>query len=302
MKKIAITCGDPAGIGPEIIKKWWLKNPLKRKDVVLIGNRLWLESFYGIQANQMLIVGDPDFLATPGKPNEYGAQIALRALEAAAKGCVEKKYRVVVTGPLSKVWMHKVKFNFPGQTEFFADRWKGIPVMGFVGKKMIVVLATWHIPLKEVPSVLTRNILLKTIQESNILMQKLGISNPRIGVCGLNPHAGEGGLLGNEETDWINPFLNKMNSSFSGLSEAVPGDTIFYRHLKGEFDCVIALYHDQGLGPIKTLEFESAVNITLGLPWLRLGPDHGTAFDIAGKGIASSKSFERAMELAVKLS
>lgn len=301
MDKIVITCGDPAGVGPEIIRDWWMNHEDDREDVSIIGPEKWLRTLVGGQDGQLIAVGNKDFNLTPGMASQEGAAIAVEALKLAREGCIDGIYKAVVTGPISKEWANKVGFKYPGQTEFFAEVYRLEPVMGFVGKKMIVTLATRHIPLEEVAYKLNHKALFRTIRETDKLLKMLGKECPRIGVCGLNPHAGEGGLLGLAEKEWINPFLEKQKAMFPGLSNAIPGDTAFYRHLQGEFDAIIALYHDQGLGALKTIEFETAVNVTLGLPFIRTSPDHGVAFDIAGKGIASGKSFANAMTLAKKL-
>lgn len=302
MNKIAITCGDPAGIGPEIIYDWWRTSFHERANVVLIGPKKWLKQFDGGESWQFISVGNEDFDFKSGMPTEEGAQIALEALELARAGCYNKEYAGVVTGPISKEWMNRVGFMHPGQTEFFGEFCDDTPVMGFVGEKMIVTLATSHIPLSEVPKRLNEKVLFRAIQETSKLLNTLGKENHRIAVCGLNPHAGENGLLGFEERAWINPFLKEQSQYYPGLlSYTIPADTAFYRHLKGEFDAVIALYHDQGLGPLKTVEFDTAVHVTMGLPFIRTSPDHGTAFDIAGKGIASARSMHNAIALAQKL-
>lgn len=166
---------------------------------------------------------------------------------------------------------------------------------------MRVVLLTWHIPLREVSAQLTAANLTRAVRAADELARAEGLSTPRIGVCGLNPHAGEEGLLGSEERDVLDPILNGLRASYPGLSRAQPGDTLFARHLRGEFDVVIALYHDQGLAPLKTVDFDESVNVTLGLPWVRTSPDHGTAFGIAGRGQAKITSFSNAVAVARRL-
>lgn len=302
MSKIAITCGDPAGVGPEIIYDWWMNHEEEREGVVIIGPKKWLDKFERANSNQLFEVGNKDFNLLPGVPTEEGAGVALEALEIAKQGCYGGIYQGVVTGPVSKEWMHKVGFHYPGQTEYFAQGCGQVPVMGFVGERMVVTLATSHIPLSEVPNKLSREVLYRTLSETHKLLELLGKKNPRIGMCGLNPHAGENGLFGNEEK-WINLFLEEISGEFSGvLRTSIPGDTAFYRHLMGEFDGIVALYHDQGLAPLKTVEFNTAVNITLGMPFVRTSPDHGTGFEIAGKSKANSKSLNNAIALARNLS
>jgi len=291
---LALTCGDPAGVGPEIIAAWLKANPAESAHVVPIGPQCWLDSM-GVKG---VAVGSADFSIEPGKPSIEGAKIALDALEAAAAGCHDGKFSAAVTGPVSKTWMQKAGFTFPGQTEFFATRWGGEPTMAFAGGKLRVVLATWHIPLMEVARALDEPCLARAATQADRLARALGSSNPRIGVCGLNPHAGEAGLLGTDERDRLDPWLDKLRQKFPGVSRCEPGDTVFWRALRGEFDVVVALYHDQGLAPLKTVDFDESVNITLGLPWVRTSPDHGTAFAIAGQNQASWKSFANAVGLA----
>ncbi len=299
MKKIAITCGDPSGIGPEVIAAWARSHPNQLEGLTVFGPHSWLTKDLGDLPLAREPVGPVSYQARLGKPDPVGAQVALAALERAAEGCRQGQFAAVVTGPISKAQMREAGFQYPGQTEFFADRWGGEPTMAFLGKKLRVVLATWHDPLMQVAGLLQDGRLLaRAVQRAFLLGHALGMSRPRVGVCGLNPHAGEAGLLGREEVDWLDPQLQRLRDAYPGLSLTQPGDTLFWRAVQGEFDLVVALYHDQGLAPLKVLEFESAVNVTLGLPFLRVSPDHGTAFAIAGKGLARTESFATAVELA----
>jgi 4-hydroxythreonine-4-phosphate dehydrogenase len=243
-------------------------------------------------------------------------------MERAAAGCKAGEFAGVVTGPVSKQQLAAIGYAFPGQTEFFAARWGGEPVMAFCGGKLRVVLATWHVPLDEVARMLGPHLLHRTVAAADELARvfpaaasgsgpmsppaQLPLAHarsyiPKIGVCGLNPHAGEGGILGREEIELIDPALDRLRLDFPGLSRCEPGDTLFARQLRGEFDVVIALYHDQGLAPLKVIDFDEAVNVTLGLPHVRTSPDHGTAFGIAGKGVASATSFSNAVAVARRL-
>ena len=302
MNKIAITSGDPAGVGPEIIENWVdEKNPLL-ESVCIIGPTAWLDRIVEKHPVATESVGPESYRVMAGEPSLTGASIALEALETAASGCIDKRYSAVVSGPVSKIWMKRVGFEFPGQTEFFAQRWGGTPVMAFAGGRMRVVLVTWHIPLTRVADHLNEGNLSNAIDNANQLAIVYGARQPRIGVCGLNPHAGEDGILGDEESSLINPILKKLTMKYPGLSRCQAADTLFWRHLQGEFDVVVALYHDQGLGPLKTIDFDTAVNITLGLPWIRTSPDHGTGYSIAGKGVARHQSLNHAIDLAHKLS
>ena len=298
-KKLAITCGDPAGVGPEIIATWLAAHSDEARDVALIGPARWLASLE--TPAEKIPVGLEEFAAVAGRPDGDGALVAWAAMERAAAGCRLGEFCGVVTGPVSKDRLARIGYAFPGQTEFFAARWGGEPVMAFCGGKLRVALATWHIPLHEVGRALGPHLLRRTVAAAVELARAEGIVVPRVGVCGLNPHAGEGGLLGYEERDLLNPALEHLRREFAGLSLCEPGDTLFARMLRGEFDVVIALYHDQGLAPLKAVDFDEAVNVTLGLPFVRTSPDHGTAFGIAGKGVARITSFANAVSVARRL-
>ncbi|MFA6963019.1 MAG: 4-hydroxythreonine-4-phosphate dehydrogenase PdxA [Opitutaceae bacterium] len=299
MTKLAFTCGDPAGVGPEIIATWLAAHPAESADVIVIGPAQWLDT---LPANvERIIVGPTGYVATPGVPDEDGARVAIAAMETAAAGCRDGRFSGVVTGPVSKARLAAVGYAFPGQTEFFADRWGGEAVMAFCGGRLRVVLLTWHIPLRDVGEQLTPAHFARSVRAADALARAEGIAQPRIAVCGLNPHAGEDGLLGNEEITIIDPILDGLRGKFPRLSRALPGDTVFARQLRGEFDVVIALYHDQGLAPLKAVDFDESVNVTLGLPFVRTSPDHGTAFGIAGKGVASATSFANAVTVARRL-
>jgi 4-hydroxythreonine-4-phosphate dehydrogenase len=298
-QKLALTCGDPAGIGPEVLAAWLAAHPDDARDVAVLGPHRWLETLG--PAAEKIAVGPPEFLAQPGQPALDGARVALAAMERAAVGCTQGEFAGVVTGPVSKSWLGQAGFAFPGQTEFFAARWGGEPTMAFCGGRLRVVLLTWHVPLREVFSHLAGENFARAVGAADELARAEDIAVPRIGVCGLNPHAGEDGLFGDEENRIINPLLDRLRPQFPGLSRCEPGDTLFARALRGEFDVVVALYHDQGLAPLKAVEFDESVNVTLGLPFVRTSPDHGTAFGIAGRKKASARSFANAVEVARRL-
>lgn len=300
MRRLALTCGDPAGIGPEIIERWLAATSQKSREVAVIGPARWLAAL-PLREDERIAVGADSYAALPGQPDDASARIAWDAMERAAAGCVTGEFGGVVTGPVSKARLARIGFGFPGQTEFFASRWEGEPTMAFCGGKLRVVLLTWHIPLREVPAHLTEANFERAIRAAMELGRAEGFSAPRVGVCGLNPHAGEEGLLGSEERDTINPILERQRAVHPGLSLCLPGDTLFRRAVSGEFDVVLALYHDQGLAPLKLVDFDDAVNVTLGLSHVRTSPDHGTAFAIAGKGHANPRSFTNAVEVARKL-
>ena len=282
--KVGITCGDPTGIGPEIVKAA-------------------LESSLLPQNAEYVIIGATDTFA-PGEPGLASAQHAAKALEESVVLARSGEIQAVVTGPVSKKWLHSVGFPFPGQTEFFANRC-GVNdfAMCLTGGKITVALVTAHVPLGEVPSILTRSEIVRVGQLLAAFLARRGVHRPRIAVAGLNPHAGEGGDLGSEEIDVIAPAVQSLHRSnatveFSGPHSA---DTLFHRVLQREFDAVLCMYHDQGLIPLKVHAFDEGVNVTLGLPFPRTSPDHGTAFEIAGKGIARPASMIAAIRLACEL-
>jgi 4-hydroxythreonine-4-phosphate dehydrogenase len=297
--RIAITCGDPAGIGPEIISCWLAANPAMGARVAVLGPARWLATLG--DGPRKIAVGLDDFAAEPGRPTAEGSLVAWAALERAAGLCIAGEYAGVVTGPVSKERMAAIGWRFPGHTEFFAARWGGAPTMAFCGGKLRIALVSWHIPLREVPSWLTAGNIGRAVAAADLLARSEGVTSPRIGVCGLNPHAGEGGLIGTEERDTIDPILGELRVRYPGLSRCQPADTLFARQLRGEFDASVALYHDQGLAPLKAVDFEESVNVTLGLGHVRTSPDHGTAFEIAGKGVANARSFSNAVEVALRL-
>lgn len=283
MPEILITLGDPAGIGPEII------------DAALASGKL-PEGF------SFRVIGDPS-AGVPGKPDKRSAESAFEALREAARLLRETDAAAVVTGPVSKEALQSVGFAFPGQTEFFAHE-LGAAEHGMLltGPTLTVGLATIHEALADVPQLLTVERIVSIGKLTAGFLRRKGIAEPRIAVCGLNPHAGENGAFGNEERAVIFPAIHILNetglASFTGPH--VP-DAIFRDAAQGKYDTVLAMYHDQGLIPLKLLDFDEAVNVTLGLPKPRTSPDHGTAYAIAGKGIANPSSMIAAICLACGL-
>jgi 4-hydroxythreonine-4-phosphate dehydrogenase len=297
---LAVTSGDPAGVGPEVILDWARSYSGDREGFIFYGPEDWVQQLremgYGGRG-----LGFADYSYIPGEPDREGSLIARDALMEAALSCSQGRCSGAVTGPVSKDLLQRTGFEHPGQTEYFAKQWGGTPGMCFVGKKLKVVLATWHIPLHDVFHKLGPVDIIRAVEHADHLARCYGSLSQKIGVCGLNPHAGEAGLLGSEEEEWIDPLLEDLQAKYPGVSVALPADTIFWQSLQGHFDVVVALYHDQGLIPVKTLEFDQAVNVTLGLPFIRTSPDHGTVFQIAGKGLAHSSSFAHAVEVAQHL-
>jgi len=275
---IALTTGDPAGIGPEVAA------------AALASGRLDPDFEYRI-------IGDTRGVI-PGKPTDASARAALAAMEEAARLAAAGEISAVVTGPVSKAQMHRVGFAFPGQTEFFANRWQTQNfAMCLTGGRLTVALVTAHVPLRAVPALLAGPEIVRVGRLlENFLQLRLG-RIPRIAVAGLNPHAGEDGDLGREELDLIGPAL----AGLRGFAGPISPDTVFLRAVEGEFDGVLCMYHDQGLIPLKLHAFDQGVNVTLGLPWPRTSPDHGTAFAIAGQGTARPESTIAAVNLAAEM-
>jgi len=308
--RIGITLGDCAGIGPEII------------DLALRSDRLPASAEY------VLIGRQPDF--KPGEPTIETAGAAAAALEESVTRLRRGELTAIVTGPIHKARMYEAGFKFPGQTEFFAERC-GVKnfAMCLTGGKITVALVTAHVPLSEVPHALNQSEIVRVgllladflrcrrtrlERASPSKEQKHGsklrgaTAGSRIAVAGLNPHAGESGKVGHEELEIIAPAVARLNRSLvsshkspSVFSGPHSPDTIFHRAVEGEFDAVLCMYHDQGLIPLKLHAFHSGVNVTLGLPFPRTSPDHGTAFEIAGRGIARPDSMIAAINLAVEL-
>src|SRR5438309_4177261 len=286
--RIGITLGDCAGIGPEIV------------DLALKSGRV-------PDSAQYVVIGrQPN--CHPGEPTIETARAAAAALEEAVTLARRGKLDTIVTGPVHKARMYEVGFKFPGQTEFFAERC-GVKnfAMCLTGGKITVALVTAHIPFRKVPQALKKSEIVRVGLLLAEFVRCRGKSAPRIAVAGLNPHAGESGKLGSEEIEIIAPAVEELNSSLvtrhSSLIFTGPHspDTVLHRAIEGEFDAVLCMYHDQGLIPLKLHAFHEGVNITLGLPFPRTSPDNGTAFDIAGKGIARRDSMIAAINLAVQL-
>ena len=282
--RILITPGDPAGIGPEVIHK------------ALADSRLPTNCRFET------IPYDPSKISL-GEPSRASAQIALDALEYAAQQLRDGLADAVVTGPVAKEQLQAIGFAFPGQTEFFTDRLGATSTaMCLTGKHLTVALVTIHIPLAEVAGSLTVAEIVRTGKLLADYLISRGIAAPRIAVCGLNPHAGENGAYGREEIELISPAIAELNrDSLVKYSGPHVPDAIFRDAADQKYDAVLCMYHDQGLIPLKLLDFDNAVNITLGLPRPRLSPDHGTAFSLAGKNLANPSSMLRALQLAAEI-
>jgi len=306
--KVGITLGDPAGIGPEIVaaalatasREW-------RSRITVYGDREPLER--GARAMRVDLPSDLHLVEsgraegiTPGSPNVSSGAAQVHYLETAVAAAARHELAAIVTAPISKTWARRAGFEFLGHTEMLAARLGARDVaMFFVGPKLRVALATVHRPLAEVVSDLSTDRVRGVIElVVDSMIRDLGVTAPRIGVVGLNPHAGEDGLLGDEDADIIAPALDPPIPPATLVGPLVP-DAAFRDAVHGRYDALIAMYHDQGLIPVKLVDFEESVNVTLGLPIVRTSPDHGTAYDIAGQGIARSVSMQRALALAFEM-
>jgi len=287
--RIGITQGDPAGIGPEIV------------EAALRSGRLSQAAEYSVLS--------PLVSCSFGQPTAQTARAAFDALEEAASLALRGDIKAVVTGPIHKARMYEIGFQFPGQTEFFADRCKANNfAMILTGGKLTVALVTTHLPFQEVAASLRQSEIVRVGLLLHDFLLRRNISRPRIAVAGLNPHAGESGKLGREEIDIIAPAIGELNSQSPITNHQSPifngpfsPDTLFHNAVNGDWDGVLCMYHDQGLIPLKLHAFHEGVNVTVGLPFPRTSPDHGTAFEIAGKGIARPDSMIAAINLAVEL-
>ena len=277
---IGYTLGDQAGIGPEVMDAALLRLP-QHAEYRPMGARI---------------------AATPGQPTEETARAALEQLERAAEALRDGTIDAVVTAPICKEGLHRLGFHYPGQTEFFADR-LGVTnfAMCLTGRRLTVALATTHVALKDIPGMLQTAELVRVGRLLADFLRRTGIGSPRIALAGLNPHNGESGAFGDEESRIIAPAVEELQRAGAAIfhGPCVP-DCVYRDAAEGIYDAVVAPYHDQALIPLKLLDFDNAVNATIGLPRLRVSPDHGTAFGIAGKGLANPSSTIRAFELALR--
>ena len=300
--RLAITLGDPRGIGPEIAERALARPP--DADVTVIGAE---DQIGRVPAARRIAVGswgmgsgEPGTGATRAGPSRAlrAGQITGHAVELAVRMAMGGEVDAIVTGPAHKHALHLAGFPYPGHTEWLAHLAGDVDVaMMLASEKLRVVLVTTHVPLRAVPQLLTTDLVVRVGRVTQkALREWWGIPSPRLAVCALNPHAGESGLFGDEESRVLEPAVEAL-----GATGPLPADTVFVRALKGDFDAVLAPYHDVGMTAIKVAAFGQGVNITLGLPFIRTSPDHGTAFDIAGKGIADASSMRAAIELALTL-
>ena len=313
---IALTCGEPAGIGPELalaarlvlngeVPFFWIGDPRHlgpgRSFQIIDGP----EQAAAVPAAVLPVLAHPfPKPATPGRPDPQNAQGVIDVIARAVDLIHQGKASSLCTAPIHKKALQDgAGFAYPGHTEYLAALGGNVPVvMMLASASLRVVPVTIHIPLALVPTRLTPGLLEQSIRLTHAgLIRSFGIANPRLAVAGLNPHAGEGGAMGREEITLITPVLEKLRAEGMQIAGPLSADTMFHARARAGYDCAICMYHDQALIPIKTLDFDGGVNVTLGLPFIRTSPDHGTAFDIAGQGIARPDSLMSALRLAADM-
>lgn len=323
---LAITLGDPAGIGPEIILGAWMRLRAERRTppAFVVGGpellRMVAERL-GIDC-QIVPIADPaeavfasavglpvlagfDGGLTPGRPSPDGARLALASLQWGVKLALSGLAVGLVTAPVAKGALAAIGWDYPGQTEFLADAC-GLPyrdaVMMLAGPSLRTVPLTVHVPLAEVPALLSADLIThKARIVAAGLQRDVGVLAPRLAIAALNPHAGEGGKFGDEETRLIAPAIAALQAEGIGAFGPVPGDALFTPRMRATYDAALCMYHDQALIPLKALEVDEGVNVTLGLPIIRTSPDHGTAFDIAGQGVADPGAMAAAIVMAADM-
>ena len=307
---VAITMGDPTGVGPEIILKTFIKEDIfKYCTPVIIGDAVFLKK----TAEYLHIPPLPSPVSVfdlknipegihPGKPSRDGGRSAIEYIKVAVEMAMAKKVDAITTSPINKEAIHMAGYTYPGHTEMLAEfTHTDDYAMMIAGEDIRVVLVTTHHALKDVSRLITKEKVLRVIRLTYRSLKLWGFLNVRIGVSALNPHAGEGGIFGNEERKIIIPAIHDAQREGINVNGPFPADTLFTSVKRTEFDAIVVMYHDQGLIPVKMVSFGKAVNITLGLPFIRTSVDHGTAYDIVGKGIADPSSLIEAVKLAAQL-
>jgi 4-hydroxythreonine-4-phosphate dehydrogenase len=299
--RIAVTLGDPRGIGPEVAFQAAAQEASPDIDITFFGN----DALRG----QLPVGCDFESLGVFDGSEQSAGRISALAIQRSVERAIQGDYRAVVTAPVSKPALHAAGHDVPGQTEFL-QQLTGCRSVGMLmaaesthlGPPLRVLLATTHQALRDVPKLVTEDLLTaQALLLSAALQRDWGIAEPRLVLCALNPHASDGGLFGDEEARVFEPAVRRVVSTGVDLTGPLPADTVFQRALAGHFDAVIAPYHDVGMAAFKTVSFGSGVNVTLGLPFIRTSPDHGTAFDIAGTGRADPSSMCEALRLACRL-
>jgi 4-hydroxythreonine-4-phosphate dehydrogenase len=322
---LAMTMGDPAGVGPLIAWRAWERREAgQRPFYVIASDDVMASARPAGGAHTIALISAPEDAArdfgdalpvlpidcmapNPGQPDIAAAPAIIESIRLAVEHVRAGKAAAAVTNPIAKALLYKAGFRHPGHTEYLAELAAENgraprPVMMLAGGGLRVALATIHRPLASVPGALTADLIVETGRIVHAALRRdFGIPAPRIGLCGLNPHAGENGSMGREEIEIINPAAEALRAGGIDISDARPGDTIFHEALHGRFDAVIAMYHDQGLIPVKTLDVWGGVNVTLGLPFIRTSPDHGTAYEAAANGTGRPDSLIAALRLADRM-
>jgi 4-hydroxythreonine-4-phosphate dehydrogenase len=328
MQPLALTFGEPAGIGPDItLMAWRRRKERGLAPFYLVGDAPYLaqrakqlgldvpvveaEPHTAVMTFQRALPVVPLGLpvsATAGRPDDSSAPAAIASIRRATADVLAGRAAAVVTNPVAKSVLYGSGFSDPGHTEFLAKLAQEItgkavrPVMMLWSRGLAVIPVTIHIPLKDVPRILTRALIVETGRiAARELKSRFGIAQPRLAVSGLNPHAGENGTLGEEERTIIAPAVAELAADGIDIRGPLPADTMFHAQARADYDVALCMYHDQALIPVKMLAFDSAVNVTLGLPFVRTSPDHGTAFDIAGSGSADPSSLIAALSLAARI-
>jgi 4-hydroxythreonine-4-phosphate dehydrogenase len=326
-KPLALTTGEPAGIGPDItIQAWLRRNELKLPAFYLLGDRDFL-SHRAKTLGLKLKLADvsakdaPDAFAEalpvvatghcatarPGQPDDTSAGAAMASIRQAVDDVIAGRASAVVTNPIAKSVLYRAGFRHPGHTEYLAELAAAgghtpQPVMMLWSPALVVVPVTIHLSLRDAIAQLSSDLIVTTARIVNAALKaRFGLANPRLAISGLNPHAGEDGSLGIEDKSIVTPAVEILRSEGIEVRGPLPADTMFHEAARKTYDCAICMYHDQALIPVKTLAFEEAVNATLGLPFIRTSPDHGTAFDIAGTGKADPSSLIAALRLAARM-
>ncbi len=325
---IALTMGDPAGIGPDIsLSTWARRRSQEIPPFLFIGDPSVLsERAKALGESVQIRETDCDGAAAAfadalpvlpircpasvvaGQPDAENAVAVTGAIDTAVRLVMSGNASAVTTNPIAKAVLYEAGFRFPGHTEYLADLAQkatgapALPVMMLAGPKLRAVPVTIHIPLKDVPAALTPELIYRTsVITAGDLKRRFGVAAPRLAIAGLNPHAGEGGALGLEDDAIIRPVVDRLRAEGLDVAGPLPADTMFHDRARETYDVAICMYHDQALIPAKALGFDDSVNVTLGLPFIRTSPDHGTAFGIAGKGIARADSLMAALRLAAEL-
>lgn len=327
---IALTMGDPAGIAPEITVLAWKRFSKAKKPFFVISDPdIFASAITKNDLPPVTLIDSPEQCSDvfsdglpvlpiklpqptiPAKPCSKNAPAIIKSIQMAVNYCRDNKASAIVTNPIAKSILYNHGFQHPGHTEFLGElssefkQWQSPrgPIMMLCGGGLRVALVSVHCPLHQVIRQITKQSVEQALRVLHQSLEKdFAVKNPKIAMCGVNPHAGEGGSMGIEERDILNPVAQKLRAEGLNISNALPADTVFIEQSRNNYDGVLAMYHDQGLIPVKTLDFHGGTNVTIGLPFIRVSPDHGTGFDIAGKNIAKADSLIAALSMASEIS